>query len=107
MQFGAECTGVYYPRLLRDGWSLVERAEAGRWNAWTFFEKPLADGWTLRKIAHEQVDAPPGRGCYWDEHELRHDKAGVIASKHCVAAAAPTWCSIPSAAHSSSSPFVR
>jgi hypothetical protein len=79
MQFGAECTGVYYPRLIRDGWDLIERAEVGRWNSWTIFEKALADGWTLRKIAHEQVDAPPGKGCYWDEHELRHDKMGAIA----------------------------
>src|SRR5262249_2029749 len=82
MQFGAECTGVYYPRLRRDGWRLIERAEIGRWNAWTIFERPLGQGWTLRKIAHEQVDAPPGKGCYWDEHELRHDKFGVIARPH-------------------------
>ena len=79
MQFGAECTGVYYPRLIRDGWSLIEREGVGRWNSWTIFEKPLAQGWTLRKIAHEQVDAPPGKWCYWDEHELRHDKLGAIA----------------------------
>ncbi len=73
--FGSECTGVYYPRLMRDGWRLMERTEEGRWNRQTIFEKPLAKGWTLRKIAHEQVDAPPGKGCYWDEHELRHEKS--------------------------------
>jgi len=78
MQFGAECTGVYYPRLLRDGWTLIERDKHARWNAWTIFEKPLAGGWTLRKIAHEQVDAPPGKGCYWDEHELRHAHGTVL-----------------------------
>src|SRR5262245_26767135 len=50
MQFGAECTGVYYPRLLRDGWRLVERHNVGRWNSWTAFEKPLGKDWTLRKI---------------------------------------------------------
>src|SRR5262245_54534858 len=55
MQFGAECTGVYYPRLLRDGWSLIQRDNAGRWNSWTVFEKPVGRDWTLRKIAHEQV----------------------------------------------------
>jgi hypothetical protein len=82
IQFGAECTGVYYPRLLRDGWTLVERADAGRWNAWTLFDKPLADGWVLRKIAHQQVDHPPGKGCYWDEHELRHDADGVVLHLH-------------------------
>ncbi|HIC80153.1 MAG TPA: hypothetical protein EYH07_04920 [Kiloniellaceae bacterium] len=68
--YGAECTGVYYPRLLRDGWRLTERSERGKWNAESIFEKNLPKGWVLRKIAHEQVNAPPGRGCYWDEHEL-------------------------------------
>lgn len=77
-QFGAECTGVYYPRLLRDGWTLIERDTAGRWNSSTVFEKPLANDWTLRKLAHEQVDHPPGKGCYWDSHELRNAKTGAV-----------------------------
>lgn len=34
------------------------------------FEKPLGNGWLLRKYAHAQVGSPPGKGCYWDEHEL-------------------------------------
>jgi hypothetical protein len=69
--FGGECPGVYYPRLLRDGWTLVERIVAGPLEAVTVFEKPIARGWILRKLAHEQVGAPPGKGCYWDEHELQ------------------------------------
>lgn len=77
-QFGAECTGVYYPRLIRDGWTLIEHDNAGRWNSWTIFEKPLTRDWTLRKIAHEQVDHPPGKGCYWDQHELRNTKTGAV-----------------------------
>ncbi|MGH6951717.1 MAG: hypothetical protein ACREH4_12650 [Vitreimonas sp.] len=81
MQFGAECTGVYYPRLLRDGWRLVERHSVGRWNSWTAFEKPLGRDWTLRKIAHEQVDHPPGKGCYWDEHELHNAKSGATLAR--------------------------
>jgi hypothetical protein len=76
-QFGAECTGVYYPRLLRDGWTLVERGCSDRWNGWTIFDKKLARDWTLRKIANEQVDRPPGKGCYWDYHQLRNTKSGA------------------------------
>jgi hypothetical protein len=68
-RFGAECTGVYYPRLLRDGWTLIERRGA-KFDQVTVFEKSLPNGWTLRKTAHEQVGSPPGKGCYWDEHEL-------------------------------------
>lgn len=72
-RFGSEDTGVYYPRLLRDGWNLVDRHENGKWNSVCIFEKIVNDHWVLRKIAHEQVGSPPGKGCYWDEHEL-HSK---------------------------------
>lgn len=73
--FGAECTGVYYRRLLRDKWNLIKSTKKAKWNAVTIFEKSLPKGWILRKIAHEQVDSPKGRGCYWDEHELFNDNS--------------------------------
>jgi len=68
--YGAEDTGVYYRRLLRDGWSMGEQINKGKWNSITIFDKPLSKGWTLRKMAHEQIGSPKGKGCYWDEHEL-------------------------------------
>jgi hypothetical protein len=71
-RFGGECPGVYYPRLIRDGWTLVDRIEASARDSCTVFEKPAGAGWILRKLAHEQVGAPRGKGCYWDEHELEH-----------------------------------
>ena len=74
-QFGAECTGVYYVRLLRDGWQLINRENVGSWHSTTTFERKLSKNWVLRKIAHEQVGAPPGKGCYWDEHELVNYKS--------------------------------
>jgi hypothetical protein len=79
--FGGECPSVYYPRLLRDGWALVERAPVPRTDARDRFERPLpaslgARGWVLRKIAHSQLGAPRGKGCYWDEHELIHAATG-------------------------------
>lgn len=76
--FGAEDTGVYYPRLLRDGWVLVERRENAKWNSETRFDKRIDAQWTLRKIAHEQVGSPPGKGCYWDEHELRANDSTAL-----------------------------
>lgn len=69
-EFGAEDTGVYYPRLIRDGWKLINQREISKWNSETIFEKTIPKGWILRKIAHEQVNSPKGKGCYWDEHEL-------------------------------------
>jgi len=82
--YGGECLGVYYPRLLRDGWELVDRLSVGQWKSTDIFEKPIGKGWTLRKIAHAEVGAPVGKGCYWDEHELvGPDENQTI---HC-----PTW----------------
>lgn len=75
--FGGECPGVYYPRLIRDGWTLTESVEVGKMESYKVFQKPLRAGWLLRKVAHEQVDAPEGRGCYWDEHVLVHPERGV------------------------------
>jgi hypothetical protein len=75
-QFGGECPGVYYPRLLRDGWTIVEREDKVRTEGYYVFEKPLAHGWILRKIAHAEVGAPKGKSCYWDEHELLNSGSG-------------------------------
>lgn len=74
-EFGAEDTGVYYRRLIRDGWTLVSSREVRNWNSETIFSKALPKGWVLKKIAHEQVDSPKGKGCYWDEHELINDES--------------------------------
>ena len=70
--YGGECLGVYYPRLLRDGWRLSHRIEVARWKRYDVFHKELKYGWSLRKIAHAEVDSPDGKGCYWDEHLLVH-----------------------------------
>lgn len=76
--YGGECPGVYYVRLQRDGWTLTRRRNESEWNDTTVFEKAVPGGWTLRKFAHEQVGAPPGKGCYWDEHELAHAATGTL-----------------------------
>lgn len=70
--WGGECTGVYYPRLQRDGWRYIGREVLGPWKVISTFEKPLPRGWTLRKLAHEEISELPGKGCYWDEHVLEH-----------------------------------
>lgn len=87
---GHECWGVYVPRLMRDGWKLVDRL--GGYCRCLIFDKPMGSGWTLRKIA---VAGPSqeGKGCYWDEHELippqpeSKPNAGVVAQS----IACPDW----------------
>jgi hypothetical protein len=84
--FGGECLSVYYPRLMRDGWKLIERVSVARWQGHDVFEKAVGGGWTLRKIAHAEVGAPEGKGCYWDEHELVHPQ-----SETCITCADWEW----------------
>jgi len=65
--YGAENLGVYYVRLQRDGWPFKRNADNGKI---AIFEKALPQGWILRKLAHATTNHPPGKGCYWDEHQL-------------------------------------
>ncbi len=78
---GGECPGIYYPRLQRDGWTLAATESDGDTSDAGIFEKELPKGWILRKIAHGQINAPPGKGCYWDEHELTHAQSGQVLKK--------------------------
>jgi hypothetical protein len=65
---------VYYNRLQRDGW--VMNGEEVQ--EMTVFEKRLPKSWLLRKLAFSEIGAPPGRGCYWDAHELRQDTTNTV-----------------------------
>lgn len=72
--FGGECLTVYYNRLQRDGWTMDKDEYQGA----TLFEKKLPKSWLLRKLAFAEIGAPPGRGCYWDAHELRHESTDTV-----------------------------
>lgn len=72
--FGGECLTIYYNRLQRDGWKMSDEEYQGA----MLFEKNLPKGWLLRKLAFSEIGAPPGRGCYWDAHELRHESTSTI-----------------------------
>lgn len=78
--YGGECPSVYYVRLQRDGWTLKDQLKESRSNTWTIFEKRLPRGWILRKYAHAEVSAGPGKGCYWDEHELEKTELAIRLS---------------------------
>lgn len=72
--FGGECLTIYYNRLQRDGWVMHKKEYQGA----ALFEKKLPGSWRLRKFAFGEIGAPPGRGCYWDAHELRHETTDAI-----------------------------
>jgi hypothetical protein len=65
-----ESLSVYYPRLHRDGWTLKREEKRPGGDDVSIFEKRGHAGWTLRKVCHATTNHPPGKGCYWDEHEL-------------------------------------
>jgi hypothetical protein len=81
--YGGECTGVYYHRLIRDGWRLTQ-SPPGVESACDAFEKLIGKGWRLHKFAHADVDHPKGKGCYWDVHMLTNPDTGSSIS-------CPTW----------------
>ncbi len=56
----------------------METIHRGKWQDETRFEKPLPHGWFLRKLAHAGLGSPPGKGCYWDEHELVHSASELL-----------------------------
>lgn len=68
--YGGECPGVYFHRLLRDGWKRGDQSNNEDVGIMPTFEKSLGKGWVLRKIAHAEAPAPIGKSCCWDEHEL-------------------------------------
>lgn len=77
--YNGECLNVYYNRLQRDGWNLKHRNKKDKNdNSETILEKKLTHGWKITKICHEQLNSPPGKGCYWDEHELFNENGDVL-----------------------------
>ncbi|HZQ47236.1 MAG TPA: hypothetical protein VFC07_09515 [Verrucomicrobiae bacterium] len=74
--FGGECLTIYYNRLQRDDWVMSKEKYQGA----DLFEKQLPKSWKLRKLAFAEstIGAPPGQGCYWDAHELRHEVTNTI-----------------------------
>ena len=88
--FGNEDLSVYYLRLQRDGWkfvatsrarlreriSIAEPEKSYSRASVDIFEKPISNGWMLRKLAYSEINRLPGKGCYWDEHELVHPESG-------------------------------
>ncbi|MGF1485239.1 MAG: hypothetical protein ACFBZ8_12850 [Opitutales bacterium] len=41
------------------------------------FVKQLPSGWALEKRAHETIECPEGKGCYYDTHLLIHQTRGI------------------------------
>ncbi|MEM9445289.1 MAG: hypothetical protein AAGA18_08025 [Verrucomicrobiota bacterium] len=75
--YGGECQGVYFIRLQRTGWNLVDKIESGNLEVTTIFEKELKRGWVLRKFARAGLGTSKSKACYYDEHELENHEKGI------------------------------
>ena len=62
-----ECLGLYYPRLLGEGWNFNRELSSDRVQA---FDKKWRKNFALRKYAHVGSGRKAGRGVYWDSHAL-------------------------------------
>ncbi|WP_257386156.1 hypothetical protein [Tahibacter caeni] len=76
-----ECPTVYYERLARDGWTPAEQRRDGHGGYVLPLDKPLSARWILRKYTHATVHAGPGRGCYFDTHELVDRRSGAVLAR--------------------------
>lgn len=83
-QYGGECPGVYFIRLQRDGWTMqgVEAMPGDPGGRITVFTRRINDRWQLRKRAHATINRGPGRGCYYDTHELVDLRGGAVVPRH-------------------------
>jgi hypothetical protein len=69
--YNAECLGVYYNRLQRDGWQMLPAQGGSKDDTMDYFSKWLNKTTILRKIAHSASALNHlHRPVYYDEHEI-------------------------------------
>jgi hypothetical protein len=70
--FGEETIygNIYFLRLQREDWTLVESRVFNQYTAVNIFDKPIDHSWILRKIVYVAATEQKGKGCSYDEHQL-------------------------------------
>ena len=69
--------GLYFPRLEREGWTLLENAATSRDAGYYLWEKAAPGHSVLRKAVRYGRNEQPGKGVYWDEHRLLNRRTEV------------------------------
>jgi len=72
-----ECPGVYFLRLVRDGWNQQEGEQIGRHNYITKFYKRINGLWQLQKLFYSGLNQPIGKSPYYESHALYNAKHGI------------------------------
>jgi hypothetical protein len=65
-----EDPGIYFPKLLRDGWEYTETREEGPGKIHRFV-KAINRQLTLEKSFHVSLNSPPGKGVYYETHKIK------------------------------------
>ena len=68
-----ECLGIYFRRLLRDGWVAQATPKQG-----VEFRKPLNANWALVKVVCATLEHGEGKGVYYEGHALLNVATGGV-----------------------------
>lgn len=74
-----EDPGIYFPKLLRDGWEYIEMVPEGK-DKRHRFTKAINNKLTLEKSFHVSLDSPVGKGVYYETHEIKGMEEGAFAT---------------------------
>lgn len=74
-----ECPEIYSRRLIKQGWQKGKWIQLEKHNACVLFTKPVNNKWTLVKIFYVDLGYSIGKGCYYEEHQLKNIKTGEQA----------------------------
>jgi len=61
---------IYSYKLIRDGWEKINTVTTGKYDCKTYFHKKLDKELILCKIFYAGINHPPGKGCYFERHEM-------------------------------------
>jgi len=75
----SECLGIYFRRLLRDGWIISDTKQDGHEKMWAF-RKSLNASWTLVKFFYTTLKEHKDKGIYYEEHALVNMATGEVFS---------------------------
>ncbi|HHG86063.1 MAG TPA: hypothetical protein ENJ82_15045 [Bacteroidetes bacterium] len=67
-----ECLGVYFPKLMRDGWQHIDKEGSSQ-----IFQKNYKN-WRIRKRCDFGLENPIGVGSYFDENMLINQASEVV-----------------------------
>jgi hypothetical protein len=74
-----ECMGIYFYKLIRDGWKKIDETSKYKSTYKVYFHKNINNSLVLCKIfTATSEERPVGKGCYYETHEIINTKNKII-----------------------------